>query len=154
MVETVRQFWRPIINDFNPVGVVRPEDVARFFVDRHADDPTRSLVQRLTLNLQNSIEQPAPYKGLLTGHVGSGKSSELMRLGQELVDDFFVVQFDAELTLATEKANHFDVLLGMGLAVHVSPRLLASSPMINWPGIWSTALLNSCASTRSARDLR
>jgi hypothetical protein len=68
-------------HDFNPVGVVRPEDVARFFVDRHADDPTRSLVQRLTLNLQNSIEQPAPYKGLLTGHVGSGKSSELMRLG-------------------------------------------------------------------------
>ena len=39
---TAREFWRPISNDFNPVGQVRPEDVARFFVDRKEDDPTRS----------------------------------------------------------------------------------------------------------------
>jgi hypothetical protein len=119
MVETVREFWRPIINDFRPVGLVRPEDVSRFFVDRKEDDPARSLVQLLKLSLQNSVGQPNPCKALRTGHRGSGKSSELMRLGQELAGDFFVVWFDAELTLA-EKANHFDVLLGMGLAVHAA----------------------------------
>ncbi len=117
---TAREFWRPIINDFNPVGQVRPEDVARFFVDRKEDDPTRSLFQLLKLSLQNSIGQPKPYKGLLTGHVGSGKSSELLRLGQELSGDFFVVWFDAETTLVTETANHFDILLAMGLAVHAA----------------------------------
>ncbi|MGE0822797.1 MAG: hypothetical protein AB7G75_12775 [Candidatus Binatia bacterium] len=118
MPGTVQEFWRPIINDFNPVGRVRFEDVQRFFVDRHEEDPTRSIIQRLKVNLQNSLGQPAHYKGLLTGHVGSGKSSELLRLGQELVNDFFVVWFDAETTLATETANHFDILLAMGLAVH------------------------------------
>ncbi len=102
---TVQEFWRPIINDFNPVGPVRPEEVTRFFVDRKENDPTRSLVQLWKLSLQNSLGQPKPYKALLTGHVGSGKSSELMRLGQELVNDFFVVWLDAELTLATETAN-------------------------------------------------
>jgi hypothetical protein len=101
------------------VGQVRPEEVIRFFVDRHEADPTRSLLQRLKLNFQNSIGQQQPYKALFTGHRGSGKSSELMRLGQELAGDFFVVSFDAELSL-TETANHFEVLLGMGLAVHAA----------------------------------
>lgn len=128
LMETARQFWRPIINDFNPVGAVRPEDVAKFFVDRYASDPTRSLVQRLQVNLQNSLGQLNPYKALLTGHVGSGKSSELIRLGQELVADFFVVWFDAEMSLATEKVNHFDVLLGMGLAVHAAAEAAGLRP--------------------------
>jgi len=115
------EFWRPIINDFNPIGPVRPEDVSRFFVDRREDDPTRSPLQLLKLSFQDSIWQPRPpYKALLTGHVGSGKSSELMRLGQELAREFFVVWFNAEFTLETETANHFDVLLAMGLAVHAA----------------------------------
>jgi hypothetical protein len=117
-LETPREFWRPIINDFRPVGPVRPEDVSRFFVDRKEDDPDRSLVQGLKLSLQDSIGQPSPYKTLLTGHIGSGKSSELIRLGQELARDFFVVRFDAEYSLSPERANHFDVLLGMGVAVY------------------------------------
>lgn len=120
MTTAAEKFWRPFVNDFNPVGQVRPEDVTRFFIDRKEGDRTRSLVQRLKLSLRNSIGQPKPYKGLLTGHVGSGKSSELIRLGQELVDDFFVVWFDAEWTLATETTNHFDVVLAMGLAVHAA----------------------------------
>ncbi len=89
---TVQEFWRPIMNDFNPVGQVRPEDVARFFVNRHKDNPTQSPLQLLKLSFQDSIWQPRPpYKALLTGHTGSGKSSELMRLGQELANEFFVV---------------------------------------------------------------
>jgi hypothetical protein len=115
---TPQEFWLPIISDFNPVGQVRPEEVERFFVDRNEKDPQRSRVQRLKLNFLNTRGQAKPYKALLTGHVGSGKSSELMRLGQELADDFFVVWFDAELSLSTETANQLDVLVGMGLAVH------------------------------------
>lgn len=119
-MENVRDFWRPIINDFNPVEQVRVEDVARFFVDRNEDDPVRSLISSWKLKFQLRIGQSTPYKTLLTGHPGSGKSSELLRLGYELVDDFFVVWFDAESTLWTETANHFDVVLAMGLAVHAA----------------------------------
>ena len=85
---TAREFWRSTFNDFNPLGL-RPEDVASFFVDRHEDDPTRSLLERLKVGLLNSMGQPQTYKALLTGHRGSGKSSELMRAGQDLVHDFF-----------------------------------------------------------------
>jgi hypothetical protein len=115
---TAREFWRSTFNDFNPLGL-RPEDVASFFVDRHEDDPTRSLLERLKVGLLNSMGQPQTYKALLTGHRGSGKSSELMRAGQDLVHDFFVVWFDAEQSLA-DTATHLEVLLGMGLAVHAA----------------------------------
>jgi hypothetical protein len=123
---TAREFWRSIVNDFNPIGP-RPEDVASFFVDRHEDDPTRSLLEGLKVGLLNSMGQPQTYKALLTGHRGSGKSSELMRTGQDLVHDFFVVWFDAEQSLA-DTATHLEVLLGMGLAVHAAARAAGLNP--------------------------
>jgi hypothetical protein len=125
---TVEEFWRPIINDFNPVGQARPEDVKRFFVDRSEKDPTRSLVQRLELSFLNSIGQPTLHKALLTGHTGSGKSSELIQLAEELSDRFFVIRFDAEFTLSPETTNHFDILLGMGLAVFATAHAAKLKP--------------------------
>ncbi|MCI0490543.1 MAG: hypothetical protein L0229_28455 [Blastocatellia bacterium] len=122
------EFWRPIINDFNPVGPARLEDVRRFYVDRSYTDPTRSLVRRLTLTFQNNRDQPKPYKALLTGHVGSGKSTELKQLGEELAEDFLVIWFDAESTLVMETTNHFDVLLAMGLAVHKAAQMADLNP--------------------------
>ena len=123
---TAREFWRSTVNDFNPLGP-RPEDVASFFVDRHEGNPTRSLLERLKVGLLNSMGQPQTYKALLTGHRGSGKSSELMRTGQDLVHDFFVVWFDAEQSLA-DTATHLEVLLGMGLAVYKTARDAGLNP--------------------------
>ena len=128
MAVTAKEFWQSIANDFIPVGRVRPEDVVRFFVDRNGQDVTRSVVQLLKLSLQDSVGQPKPYKGLLTGHVGSGKSSELIRLAQELATDFFVVWFDAESSLLPESANQFDILLAMGVAVHDAARVAGFHP--------------------------
>jgi hypothetical protein len=121
------EFWRPIINDFQPVGPVRPEQVRRFFVDRFEDDPTQSLIRQLKSDFLDSIQsdsveaQPTHCKSLLTGHSGSGKSSELMRLADLLSQDFFVVWFDAERSLSA-RPNHFDVILGMGLALHLAAK--------------------------------
>jgi hypothetical protein len=122
------QFWKPIINDFNPVGPATVADVRKFFVDRNEDNPARSLLQRLTLDFQNSIDGPRPRKELLTGHVGSGKSTELRRLGEELAEDFLVVWFDAENTLNTETTNLFEVILGMGVAVHLAAQMADLNP--------------------------
>ncbi|MGH9940101.1 MAG: hypothetical protein ACREAM_28000, partial [Blastocatellia bacterium] len=112
------EFWAPIINDFNPVGPTSPKEVSRYFVDRNENDPTRSLVRRLSANFRLSKGQKTPYKALLTGHTGSGKSSELIRVGVELSRDFLVFWFDAERSLVIEKATVFEVILGLGLAVH------------------------------------
>lgn len=125
-IRNIEDFWRPIINDFNPVGTVRPELVQRFFVDRNENDPTRSLIQQLQLDIRNKRDFPADCKCLLTGHTGSGKSSELMRLAQLLAGDFFVVWFDAELSLS--RPNHFDVILGMGLAAHLAAQMADLRP--------------------------
>lgn len=110
--------WRTIINDFNPIGTTLSEEVHRFYVDRSEQDPARSVSGRLKLNFLNSIGQPRPYKALLTGHVGSGKSTELLQLGTDLAERFFIVWFDAESSLVEGSANQFDVLLAMGVAVH------------------------------------
>lgn len=125
---TAKEFWSPIINAFNPVGQIRPEDVTRFYVDRKQGDQQRSRVQRLKVSLITSTTQNRPYKALLTGHVGCGKSSELMRLGQELANDFFVVWFDAEYTLFAETANQFDIIYTMGLAVHATAEAARLKP--------------------------
>lgn len=112
--------WKLLINDFDPVGPASPDEIAELFVDRKEGEPSKSVVTRLATSLRNSVGQKSLYKGLLTGHIGSGKSSELMRLAQELAPDFFVVWFDAESSLSREKANHFDVLLAMGVSIHAA----------------------------------
>jgi len=110
--------WREVIGDFIPVGMPRPQDLRRIFVDRYENDPTESILVQLRAGLLSRLEQPKPYQALLTGCRGSGKSSELMRLAQEVADEFFVVWFDAETTLNDYSVNQFDVLLGIGLAAH------------------------------------
>lgn len=127
-MDDIATFWKPVYNAFSPVGVVDPADVSRFFVDRSQSDPTASIVQRLRIGLQNSIGQRKHYKGLLTGHVGTGKTFELIRLGQELRNDFFVVVFAGDTSLAVETANQFDVLLGMGVAVYKAARSYGLNP--------------------------
>ncbi|MGH9843297.1 MAG: hypothetical protein ACREEM_31540 [Blastocatellia bacterium] len=112
------EFWTPIINDFNPVGPISFEEVNRYFVDRNEADPTRSQLRRLSANFRLSAGQSVPYKALLTGHTGSGKSSELMRIAAELSDDFLLFWFDADRSLVTEKTTVFEVMLGIGLSLH------------------------------------
>lgn len=120
--------WRTIINDFNPIGTTLSEEVRRFYVDRSEQEPARSVAARLKLNFLNSIGQPRPYKALLTGHVGSGKSTELLQLGTDLAEQFLIVWFDAESSLVEGTANQFDVLLAMGVAVHKAALMADLNP--------------------------
>jgi hypothetical protein len=120
--------WRAIASDFNTMGPARPEDFRKLFVDRNEDDPTRSVVQRLKLAFQNSIAGPRPYKATVAGQVGSGKSTELMRLAEELAEDFFVVWFDAATVLSGEKSDPLDVLLGLGVSAHLAAQMTGLDP--------------------------
>lgn len=123
-----QRFWAPIINDFQPLDSAWLGEMDKFYVDRAAGDPTNSALQLLKEGLLSSLNRPKPYRALLTGHRGSGKSSELMRLAEELAEDFFVVRFDAELILSPETTNHFDIILGMGIAVFATAQLKDLSP--------------------------
>lgn len=125
---TSPEVWRILINDFNPVGPVSPDDVRDVFVDRSDGHPSRSVLNRLSTSLRNNVGQKTRYKGLLTGYVGCGKTSELMRLAQSLAGEYFVVWFDAESSLSQEKANHFDVLLAMGVSIHAAADAIGLKP--------------------------
>jgi hypothetical protein len=127
-VNDLRKFWNPIINDFQPLVTAEPEWVDQFYVDRASGDPTNSTLELLKEGLLASLERPTPYRALLTGHRGAGKSFELIKLGEALAEDFFVVRFDAEITLAPETANHFDIILGMGVAVFAQAQLAHLKP--------------------------
>ena len=52
----------------------------------------------------------------------------MIRLAQELANDFFVVWFDAESSLVTESANQFEILLGMGVAIHEAAKVAGFRP--------------------------
>jgi hypothetical protein len=126
-----RQFWSPIINDFQPLDSVwrhETDKLGRYYVDRSAGDPTSSTLEILKEGLLASLGRAKPYRALLTGHRGSGKSSELMRLGEELAGDYFVVRFDAEMILAPESTNHFDIILGMGIAIFAAAQFDGLKP--------------------------
>lgn len=129
MTETeAKEFWAPIINDFQPLDSAWLGEMDKFYVDRAAGDPTNSALQLLKEGLLASLGQAEPYRAMLTGHRGSGKSSELMRLGEELADDFFVVRFDADITLDPATTNHFDIILGIGVSVFAAAQLADLNP--------------------------
>jgi hypothetical protein len=137
-----RQFWSPIINDFQPLDSVWRGDASkleRFYVDRSAGDPTLSTLEILKEGLLESLQRQTPYRALLTGHRGSGKSSELMRLRRELGDDYFIARFDAEMILSPENTNHFDIILGMGIAIFAE----AQAAKLNPPGKLAYELLDN-----------
>jgi hypothetical protein len=129
-----RKFWSLIIDDFQPLVTVRRENAAEynevdaFYVDRARGERTNSALELLKEGLLSSIDRPSPYRALLTGHRGSGKSFELIKLREELAEDFFVVLFDAELTLTPETTNHFDIILGMGIAIFAQAQLSRLNP--------------------------
>lgn len=54
---------------------------------------------------------------LVTGHRGSGKSSELARLAEAMAPDFFVVWLDVEKNTDIFSVNHIEVLFLLGVAV-------------------------------------
>ncbi len=122
------KFWAPIIDDFQPLDSAWLGENDQFYVDRAGGDPTDSALQLLKEGLLASLNRSKPYRALLTGHRGSGKSSELMRLEKELAEDFFVVRFDAELVLSPETTNHFDIILGMGIAVFAKAQIDGIKP--------------------------
>ena len=58
-----------------------------------------------------------PFISFFTGHRGSGKSSMLFKLINELIGDFFVVYFDIEHNLDKSKTHLIDLLELIGASI-------------------------------------
>lgn len=67
---------------------------------------------------------------LLAGHSGCGKSTELIRLSDELKDDFFVVYFSVEGELDIDDLQCEDVLVAIGLKIFREVKKLEEDGLI------------------------
>jgi hypothetical protein len=84
-----------------------PGELKEYFVER-PDSPLNSL----GLILKSSKHH---QKILFTGHMGSGKSTELAKLAQTIEDEFFIIQCSAETHMNIFDLSHADVILSIGL---------------------------------------
>ena len=72
----------------------------------------------LTKRITRTKQSEGFHKQLFTGHIGSGKSTELKRLQQELQDKhYFVVFLDVQQSLDLGEITYQDVLLNIAQAV-------------------------------------
>lgn len=99
--------WPQLYNSFTPQRRLWGDEVTQYHVERpHA--PLDSLKVHLALNDQ---------RVLLFGHTGSGKSSELARLVNDVEDDFFIVWIDSERNLDIFDATQVELLFLIGISI-------------------------------------
>lgn len=93
----------------HPRPLLRAE-LEEFFVDSaDARDPVLSRRQELRMRLQRDAD--ANPKLLLAGHGGCGKSTELVKLADEVSDSYFTVAFDVQAECNPSHVPVEDVLV-------------------------------------------
>lgn len=93
----------------NPDKPLQPDDDR--YVDLSASRGMRHIAELITWKIQNSGTD-AQNKRLFTGHRGSGKTTELLRLQRELERNaFFTIYLDTEKLLDLGNLNYLDVLV-------------------------------------------
>ncbi|HNS04161.1 MAG TPA: hypothetical protein PKM78_17455 [Anaerolineae bacterium] len=97
---------------FNPQRAL-DDAYLRFYVDRGS--PARQTMA--TLLKVNDLQRGQPVKLLFTGHSGSGKSTELNRLCQDLEPDFFVVKVSTSSIVQPTDLTVVDVVLIAAMAL-------------------------------------
>jgi hypothetical protein len=101
-----------VIRLFDPRKPLRDEALERFYIDRPGNP-----LQRMLIYLQGLGLNDQPVKLLFTGHVGSGKSTELNKLATHLKRQFFIVNLDVRRSLSLSDLSYVDILLGLTTAL-------------------------------------
>lgn len=107
----LRAFWTPIVRAFDPYQPIAIGDPQHYYVER-PDSPLGELMTKLTINLNN------PRKIILTGHRGSGKSSELAKLAGDMAGEVAVIWIDAQSTFNLFDVGHTELLISLGAAIN------------------------------------
>lgn len=108
------QNLRDAFNAFDPTHPLRDEWYERFYVER--PQGTEKLLNDLL------ADERATTKWLFTGHRGSGKSTELIRLCEALKDRYFTVYYTVEDSLNMADIDYKDVLLSLGSQLYAAAK--------------------------------
>jgi DNA polymerase III delta prime subunit len=123
-----------VVRVFDPRSPLEGDRLTDYYVDRPGNPLARikTYVQGLALADQS-------VKLLFTGHVGSGKSTALNKLAEELKRQFFIVAFDANRSLNIADLTYVDLLLGMATSLFrraTEADVLAKAPAQVVAGVW------------------
>jgi hypothetical protein len=102
------------------------QELQEWYIDRPGNP-----LERMKIYLQGLALANEPVKLLFTGHVGSGKSTALNKLAEELKRQFFIVPFDARQSLSIADLSYVDLLLGMATSLFkraTEPDVLGKAP--------------------------
>ncbi len=104
--------WSLIHDAFDPGEVLVGTRSRDLYCERE-----HSPSEVMRIDFSASLHPIRPPIAFFTGHRGSGKSSMLWRLVEQLKDDYFVVYFDIEHNLDSNKTNQVDLLFLLGATV-------------------------------------
>jgi hypothetical protein len=100
-------FWKPVYQLFKPEEpLIRAEELKDFYVKR-----TNSPFENLMILLET---ENTPAKFLLAGHRGSGKTTELRRLEQELANSYTLIWIDTETALDRYNIGYAEIVVLIG----------------------------------------
>ncbi len=125
-----------VIRLFDPRKPLSGEALKTFYIDR-PDNP----LEQMLIYLQGLGLYDQPVKLLFTGHVGSGKSTELNQLAIRLKKRFFIVNLDIQHSLNPSELSYIDLLLGLSNALFrraTEEDVLAKAPAQITADAWET----------------
>lgn len=102
-------FWKPVYKLFKPDEPLVKEELRDFYV-RREDSPVNNLVNLLAMEDRSA-------KFLLSGHRGSGKTTELRRLEQRCVANYTVVWVDTDTALDKFNIGYAEVVVLIGIKI-------------------------------------
>lgn len=107
MIMSNNGFWKPVCQLFKPdEPLITPKDLKTFYVQR-TDSPVEALLTTLEMEDDSA-------KFLLAGHMGSGKTTELRRLKEQLDDYYTVIWIDTETALERYNIGYAEVVVLIG----------------------------------------
>ncbi len=96
----------------SPESLVRQDEFKAFYCSEINAIRGYDVVARMALGLKRS-HGATPYKALLMGHSGVGKSTEMTRLTNQIQDKYRAIRFSVAESLDPISFQPFDVLLLM-----------------------------------------
>jgi len=124
-----------VIRAFDPMHPLTGQELQEWYIDRPGNP-----LERIKIYLQGLALANEPVKLLFTGHVGSGKSTTLNKLAEELKRQFLIVPFDARQSLSIADLSYVDLLLGMATSLFkraTEPDVLGKAPSQIATDVWT-----------------
>ncbi len=122
------------IRFFDPMHPLVGQELKEWYVDRPGNP-----LERIKIYLQGLGLADRPVKILFTGHMGSGKSTTLNKLAEEIKRQFFIVPFDVRESASMADLTYIDLILGLATSLFrraTEADVLAKAPAQIASDVW------------------